>query len=131
MATYGLFRILDAGWVEDEANFFTDDRGVRVPGQAIRLGEFALGSDIEIPVRGGQDMAVTAGLSVVLTREERWGEGAVRTTADSDTRGRMNLGLEYGLSGGASLEFSAVYDGIGASDSEDSYIFSFGLTDEF
>ena len=71
-------------------------------------------------------MAVTAGLSVVLTREERWGEGAVRTTADSDTRGRMNLGLEYGLGGGASLEFSAVYDGIGASDSEDSYIFSFG-----
>ena len=126
---------LDIDWIEDEAAPFTDDGGNPVPGQTVRLQELALGSDVELPLRFGQrDATISGGLSVILTREESWVDGATRLPAVSDTFGRARFGLDYQLNPRVRLEFGGSYEGIEASDSgsdTDRYNLTFGLRSTF
>ena len=66
----------NAGWIEDEAEAFRDNRGTQVSSQIARFGEVALGSDIEVPLRFGQrDATFTGGLSLISSRSETCGPG--------------------------------------------------------
>ena len=105
----------DASWVEDRAEAFTDNLGIRVAGQTIRVGQMELGSDVEIPidvVRG--EMTVVGGLGVILSHTD----GGFTDPAFSRTRGRVELGVDYRLSDRTYLEFDSYYDGIGTSGFE-------------
>ena len=130
---YGNIKIiphLDAGWVREEADPFLDDKGIQVPGQTVRFEALELGSDIEIPVHTGQQGILTGGLSVILTREQDWREGAVRASTVYDVRGRADLGVDYMLDNETYLELGGFYDGVG--DSEfDHRSFSLGVVNKF
>ena len=121
----------DAGWVEDEADPFVDSRGIQVSGQTLRLGELALGSDIEIPVRIGQrDLTVTGGLQLTLTRTEKRIQRPAEKLTTSDTTGRVKLGMNYSLNDRVSLEIGATYqDSESAADTKSS--FTFGIRSRF
>ena len=121
---------LDARWVQDRAQAFTDNWGVPVPGQALRFGELRLGAQLAFPPRGRQDLTVTSGFSLILTREQEWTEGQTRPPAVSVARGRAELGLIYQLGDGTQLELGGSYDGLGTTASDDRSL-SLGIVDKF
>ena len=126
---YGDIRLtphLDASWVEDE---ISDDSGLRISGQAIRLGEVALGSGVEIPVQGRQNMTFTGGLSVISTRKDD--VEALANPSTSLTRGRLELGLDYRVSQAIRLEFGGFYEEARDMDADPSAGLSFGLSSSF
>ena len=124
---------LGAGWTQDKADPFIDDRGIRVPGQTIRLGELALGSDIQIPIRMGErDATFTGGLTIISTRTETHRQGMTGNLTTSDTTGRLDLGLDYKFNEEDQLELGGFYEGIGESSASESNAgFSLGIRSPF
>ena len=124
---------LGAGWTQDKADPFIDDRGIRVPGQTIRLGELALGSDIQIPVRMGErDATFTGGLTIISTRTETRRQGMTGNLTTSDTTGRLDLGLDYKFNNEDQLELGGFYEGMGESSASESNAgFSLGIRSPF
>ena len=121
---------VDSSWVRDEVKAFTDDEGVKVPGQVVHFGEVKLGSDIEIPLRFGRREAMfTTGLSLVSTRESARIEGRSQAQQSvSDTHGRAELGLDYQLNNRIQLEFGGIYND---SDKGGSSSVSLGIRSRF
>ena len=120
----------NAGWIEDEAEAFRDNRGTQVSSQIARFGEVALGSDIEVPLRFGQrDATFTGGLSLISSRSERAAQDM--ETSISDTRGRLELGLDYRLASGMELEIGGSYDDVDGAESSDKFSLSFGVRNQF
>ena len=109
----------DALWTEDRVNAFTDNGGIRVPGQKVSIGQLELGSNVEVPVavRTGA-MALTGGLGLVWSNTE-----GDYITSDSRSRGRGEIGFSYDLDDNVQIDFESFYDGIGASGYE-----SYGLS---
>ena len=121
---------VDSSWVRDEVKAFTDDEGIKVPGQVVHFGEVKLGSDIEIPLRFGRREAMfTTGLSLVSTRESARIEGRSQAQQSvSDTHGRAELGLDYQLNNRIQLEFGGIYND---SDKGGSSSVSLGIRSRF
>ena len=109
----------DALWTEDRAKAFTDNGGIRVPGQKVSIGQLELGSNVEVPVavRTGA-MALTGGLGLVWSNTD-----GDYITSDSRSRGRGEIGFSYDLDDNVQIDFESFYDGIGASGYE-----SYGLS---
>ena len=104
----------DAHWIEDRAAAFTDSIGNRVSGQKVSVGEFELGSNVEVPIAMGHGaMTFTGGLGVVYSNSE----GDYIPSA-SRSRGRGEIGLSYGLDDKVRIDFESFYDGIGTSGYE-------------
>ena len=109
----------DALWTEDRAKAFTDNGGIRVPGQKVSIGQLEMGSNVEVPVavRTGA-MALTGGLGLVWSNTD-----GDYITSDSRSRGRGEIGFSYDLDDNVQIDFESFYDGIGASGYE-----SYGLS---
>ena len=104
----------DVRWTEDRAAAFTDNVDIRVPGQKVSVGEFELGSNVEVPIAMGHGaMTFTGGLGVVYSNTEGDYIGTV-----SRSRGRGEIGLSYGLDDNVQIDFESFYDGIGTSGDE-------------
>ena len=104
----------DARWIEDRAAGFTDNVNNRAPGQTVSIGQFELGSNVEVPiaVRTGE-MTLTGGLGLVWSNTE-----GDYITSDSRGRGRGEFGFSYGLDDNLRIDFESFYDGIGSSSYE-------------
>ena len=109
----------DARWTEYRANAFTDNGGIRVPGQKVSMGQLELGSNVEIPIamRTGA-MTLTGGLGLVWSNTK-----GDYITSDSGGRGRGEIGFSYDLDDTLRIGFESFYDGIGSSRYE-----SYGLS---
>ena len=109
----------DARWTEYRANAFTDNGGIRVPGQKVSMGQLELGSNVEIPIamRTGA-MTLTGGLGLVWSNTK-----GDHITSDSGGRGRGEIGFSYDLDDTLRIGFESFYDGIGSSRYE-----SYGLS---
>ena len=104
----------DARWIEDRAAAFTDSKANRVPGQKISVGQFELGSKVDIPiaVRSGE-MTLTGGLGLVWSNTQ-----GDYITSDSRSRGRGEIGFSYDLDDNLRIDLDSFYDGIGTSGYE-------------
>ena len=101
----------DARWTEDRAAAFTDSIGIRVPGQKVSIGEFELGSNIEVPVSMAHgSMTFTGGLGVVFSNTD-----GDYIRSESRSRGRGEIGLSYGLNENVQIDFEGYFDGFGTS----------------
>ena len=109
----------DARWIEDSAAAFTDSIGIRVPGQKVSIGEFELGSNIEVPISMAHgSMTFTGGLGVVFSNTD-----GDYIRSESRSRGRGEVGFSYGLDDNVQIDFEGYFDGIGTSQYE-----SYGLS---
>ena len=109
----------DARWTEDRAAAFTDSIGIRVPGQKVSIGEFELGSNIEVPVSMAHgSMTFTGGLGVVFSNTD-----GDYVRSESRSRGRGEVGFSYSLDDNVQIDFEGYFDGIGTSQYE-----SYGLS---
>ena len=109
----------DARWIEDSAAAFTDSIGIRVPGQKVSIGEFELGSNIEVPVSMAHgSMTFTGGLGVVFSNTD-----GDYVRSESRSRGRGEVGFSYSLDDNVQIDFEGYFDGIGTSQYE-----SYGLS---
>ena len=109
----------DARWIEDRAAAFTTDSignsiGIRVPGQKVSVGQFELGSNVEVPIAITHGaMTFTGGLGLVWSNTE-----GDHVSSVSRSRGRGEMGLSYGLDDNLRIDFESFYDGIGSSGHE-------------
>ena len=109
----------DARWTEDSAAAFTDSIGIRVPGQKVSIGEFELGSNIEVPISMAHgSMTFTGGLGVVFSNTD-----GDYIRSESRSRGRGEVGFSYSLDDNVQIDFEGYFDGIGTSQYE-----SYGLS---
>ena len=109
----------DARWTEDSAAAFTDSIGIRVPGQKVSIGEFELGSNIEVPISMAHgSMTFTGGLGVVFSNTD-----GDYVRSESRSRGRGEVGFSYSLDDNVQIDFEGYFDGIGTSQYE-----SYGLS---
>ena len=109
----------DARWIEDSAAAFTDSIGIRVPGQKVSIGEFELGSNIEVPISMAHgSMTFTGGLGVVFSNTD-----GDYIRSESRSRGRGEIGFSYSLDDNVQIDFEGYFDGIGTSQYE-----SYGLS---
>ena len=109
----------DARWIEDSAAAFTDSIGIRVPGQKVSIGEFELGSNIEVPISMAHgSMTFTGGLGVVFSNTD-----GDYIRSESRSRGRGEVGFSYSLDDNVQIDFEGYFDGIGTSQYE-----SYGLS---
>ena len=109
----------DARWIEDSAAAFTDSIGIRVPGQKVSIGEFELGSNIEVPISMAHgSMTFTGGLGVVFSNAD-----GDYIRSESRSRGRGEVGLSYSLDDNVQIDFEGYFDGFGTSQYE-----SYGLS---
>ena len=109
----------DARWIEDRAAAFTDSIGIRVPGQKVSIGEFELGSNIEVPISMTHgSMTFTGGLGVVFSNAD-----GDYIRSESRSRGRGEVGLSYSLDDNVQIDFEGYFDGFGTSQYE-----SYGLS---
>ena len=101
----------DMRWIEDRAAGFTDNVNNRVPGQKVSIGQFELGSNVEIPiaVRTGA-MTLTGGLGLVWSNTE-----GDYIPSESGGRGRGEIGFSYDLDDDLRIDLDSFYDGIGTS----------------
>ena len=126
-AGFTLSPYVDAGWFEDRAEAFTDDQGIQVRGQTVRLGQLELGSDFAVPVSARQgNLLITGGMGVIMSHTD----GGSGDSALSEARGRVEFGVDYRVSETARLTLDSFYDGIGVSDFK-SYGLSFSAEFQF
>ena len=116
----------DARWIEDSAAAFTDSIGIRVPGQKVSIGEFELGSNIEVPISMAHgSMTFTGGLGVVFSNAD-----GDYIRSESRSRGRGEVGLSYSLDDNVQIDFEGYFDGFRTSQ-YDSYGLSLSAVMKF
>ena len=109
-----LIPYVDASWIEEKAAAFTDTIGNRVPGQKVSIGQFEMGSNVEIPIAVSHGaMTLTGGLGLVYSNTE-----GDQVPSGSHSRGRGEIGVSIDLDENVDLEFESFFDGIGSSGYE-------------
>ena len=97
----------DARWTEDRAAAFTDSIGIRVPGQKVSIGEFELGSNIEVPVSMAHgSMTFTGGFGVVFSNTD-----GDYVRSESRSRGRGEVGFSYSLDDNVQIDLVWILHG--------------------
>ena len=109
-----LIPYVDARWMKDRAEAFTDNLGNRVPGQILDIGEMELGSGVEIPVAMSRgEMTLVGGLGWVMSN--RTGDHA---GTGWQGRGRIDAGFLYDLDDNIRIDLEGFHDGLGISGYE-------------
>jgi len=101
----------DIARVTEDRPAYIDSLGNTISAGNVTLTEASSGIDFETAISVASGTArLSGGLSAIHALEQ------VDGVTDRSTRGRIDLGLHREFGNGASLNFNASYDGIGASD---------------
>lgn len=106
-----LMPLLDVTYAHDSRKTYTDSLGNTIVGQSVSLTQVTAGLDFSTPIEVAKgSLRLVGGISGIHAASD----GATKTPASENWRGRTHVGLDYGFDNGAMLNLGTFYDGLGS-----------------
>ncbi|MEM6588943.1 MAG: autotransporter domain-containing protein [Pseudomonadota bacterium] len=106
-------------YFEEKQYSYVDGANVFIPSQTVTVGQFKLGPNFihsYVSPRGVR-YGTSFGIDAIYTHSDTSGVTVTTPSSASDGwRGRLQVGVDYGLTNGTTVNVASSYDGIGQSD---------------